>query len=248
VPDDSSIPVTKLPDALEKALERMVEIYLADPVSAVRSQSFIKVLHGYIRDSLEARLTDQAKKAGIEVKLEGQVLGSHKPKDVDVCVVDPVNGPLMLIGVRSQMSAVGKNALNYYEGIIGECISLQDRFPMSSHGYVYLMPKTVIKEGSEAEVINHPRYARMYEAITGRGGNEYSKSRGIFDQFAYMVVDFTASPPRLEDQLIQGPSEFDLSIITFVDRMIETFNSRMLFREIFTPEPPAQTAMALEAS
>lgn len=44
----------------------------------------------------------------------------HTPKDVDVAVMDPDNGPLMLVGVRSQMSSVGKNQPNDYEGIVGE--------------------------------------------------------------------------------------------------------------------------------
>ena len=55
---------------------------------------------------------------------EATIYGSHKPKHVDVSVIDPENGPLVMVGIRSQMSSVAKNALTYYEGIIGECISM----------------------------------------------------------------------------------------------------------------------------
>ena len=99
-----------------------------------------------------------------------------------------------MIGVRSQMSSVGKNVLNYYEGIVGECISLQDRFPMSTIGYAYLMPLRPIMEGRETEVIDHARFAKMYAAISGRSGQDYKNVRGIYDQFAYLVVDFDQHP------------------------------------------------------
>src|ERR1700752_3228526 len=37
-------------------LKQMGEIYRADPEKAVKGQSFIKVLHGYVGDQLQARL------------------------------------------------------------------------------------------------------------------------------------------------------------------------------------------------
>jgi hypothetical protein len=217
--------------SLGSTISAMGMDYLLDPVKAVRSQSFIKILHTYLHGDLNARLTPFAKQRGIAVRDEVKLLGSHKPKDVDVALVDPDNGPLMTIGVRSQMSSIGKNVLNYYEGIIGECISLQDRFPMAVHGYVYLMPLKPIKAGKESESIDFVRFARMYAAITGRSGQDYSSIRGIYDQFAYMVVDFDAS--ALADHVYQPSIVADLSIETFLDRMITTFKERMLFWDIF---------------
>ncbi len=219
---------------LSDVLRQMGVLYRSDPTVAVRGQGFIKYLHNYIGTQLEARLTRFAVRRGITIKYEADILGSTKPKDVDVAVLDPYNGPLMLIGVRSQMSSVGKNVLTYYEGIVGECISLQDRFPMSTHGYVYLHPLTSIKQGRERESITHGRYARMYAAVTGRSGPGYKSARGIFDQFAYMVVDFEETPPRLRDDVVRAtvPAP-DLSIDTFVERMIATFNARTLFWDVF---------------
>lgn len=233
-------------------LQAMGASYRADPVQAVRSQEFIQLLHRYIGTQLEARLTIFAIKRGIKVVYkdeksdlykgktrvrkisEAHILSSTKPKNVDVAVIDPENGPLVIIGVRSQMSSVGKNVLTYYEGIVGECISLQDRFPMSTHGYVYLHPLTSIKQGKESESIDHPRYARFYADVSGRSGPTWKTIRGVFDQFAYMVVDFEQNPPKLCDDIARKSTETtDMCIATFVDRIVNTFNSRLLFWDVF---------------
>lgn len=218
-----------------QCLVDMGGIYRADPVKAVRGQAFIKCLHGYLINEIDSRLTPYARRRGIKVVAEATILGSHKPKDVDVAVIDPENGPLLMIGVRSQMSSVGKNVLTYYEGIVGECISLQDRFPMSTIGYVYLMPLRPIKEGKELELVDHPRFAKMYAAITGRSGQDYKNVRGVYDQFAYLVVDFDKEPPEIRDDLVEASVPLcDLHIATFVDRMLDTFKSRLLFVDVFT--------------
>lgn len=213
-------------------LGEMHKIYTDDPVRAVRGQAFINILHKAISSDLTDQLSDQARSRNIRVVQEATIYGSHKPKDVDISVIEPTNGPLMMIGIRSQMSSVGKNALTYYESIIGECISLQDRFPMAVIGYVYLMPVRPIKEGRETEVIDHSRYTRMYDAITGRSGQLYRNIRGVFDEFAYMIVDFTTTPPSLRDDLLAG-TEHELSVTNFVERMIETFKQRHIFLDVF---------------
>lgn len=215
-------------------LQEMHNVYVSDPIKAVRGQAFIKILHEQINADLTARLTTKfSTDRHIVARNEAMIFGSHKPKDVDVSVIDPDNGPLIMIGIRSQMSSIGKNVLNYYEGIIGECISLQDRFPMAVIGYIYLMPLQPIKEGREQERVDHTRYAKFYDAVTGREGQAYKDIRGIFDQFAYMIVDFASTPPSLHDELIPTDLKHDLKISTFVDRMIDTFKSRHVFLDIF---------------
>lgn len=226
----SQDPAVELP----MVLERMGQTYRSNPILAVRGQAFINILHQYVASQLNARLTRFARRRGIKVRSEATILGSTKPKNVDIEVIDPENGPLVLIGVRSQMSSVGKNVLTYYEGIVGECISLQQRFPMSTHAYIYLHPLTSIKTGKENESIDHPRYARMYAAITGRTGVDYKNQRGVYDQFAYMVVDFEEQPPELRDDIILAAvPNLDMSIHTFIDRTVDTFKSRLLFWDIF---------------
>lgn len=214
---------------IDTMLREMKEIYSTNPSAAVRGSTFIKMLHAQLSADLTARLTPYSVNRRIHVVLEANLFGSHKSKNVDVCVIDPENGPIMTIGIRSQMSSIGKNVLTYYEEIIGDCISLQDRFPMSVYGYVYLMPLHPIKPGLENESVNHKRYARFYDAVTGREGQAYASIRGVYDQWAYSVVDFSVEPPALRDDLVTDGTVHDMRISTFVDRMVNTFKKRHIF-------------------
>ena len=122
-------------ERLTEALTDMKTIFETDPIHAVRSQEFIKTFHKFIAKDLEGFLLPKALKAGVKVVQEAKIFGSYKSKDVDVAVIHPVNGPLICVGVRSQMSSIGKNVLTYYQDIAGEAISLQERFPMSVMGW-----------------------------------------------------------------------------------------------------------------
>jgi hypothetical protein len=65
---------------------------------------------------------------------------------------------------------------------------------------------------------------------------DYKSLRGIYDQFAYMVVDFSKSPPRIEDAIVrQAVPQIDMSIRTFVDRIVATHVERNLFLDYFVP-------------
>ncbi|AIY02981.1 hypothetical protein ART_3382 [Arthrobacter sp. PAMC 25486] len=239
---------------LQQCLLDMKTDFWADPEVAVRSQSFIKTFHRYIAEELRSRLTAAAsKKHGIKVVEEAKIFGSFKSKDVDVAVIHPTNGPLMLIGVRSQMSSVGKNVLTYYQDIVGECISLQERFPMTTMGYAYVHPLEVTpwltkkNVWTKAETPNHARYARMYASIGERDDRLYKHLTGSYDQFAYSVVDFESDPIRLRDDRVKlAVPEMDLSIITFVDRMIDTFLRRNIWMSDIFVQPNLQVA-SLEA-
>lgn len=210
----------------EHCLIEMKQIYEDNPDHAVRSQEFIKTLHGAIAEELRSRLSCKASNEGVYVKEEAPVFGSHKKKNVDIAVIHPINGPLLTIGVRSQMGSVGKNALTYYQDIIGECISLQERFPMMTMGYVYLHPLKT----NGGEKPNHERYSRMYSAIACRDDRLYKNQVGSYDEFAYMVVDFSQDPPVLHDEIVKSvASDIDMSINTFVNRMINTFNRRNIW-------------------
>jgi hypothetical protein len=79
----------------------------------------------------------------------------------------------------------------------------------------------------------------MYEAITGRAGQDYKLLCGIYDEFAYMVVDSDSDPPQLRDDIVRSAvSNTDLRIATFVDRITTKFNARHLFVKYFTTGPP----------
>ena len=235
VANQRSAPDQKLADTLRK----MDRLYRTDPVKAIRGQHFIKLLHKYLAAELTARLHSVARNAGVLVIEEATVLGSHKSKNVDVAVVHPTAGPLLLVGVRSQMSSVGNNVLTYYQDIVGEAVSLQERYPMTVHSYVYLHPRRFEKENKRTGATHvvepdYPRYAKMYRAIAGRDDVLYKSVSGVYDQFAYMLVDFEATPIELCDDLVNAAvPDTDLSIVTFVDRVISTYKRRIIWFELF---------------
>ncbi|MCQ1954129.1 hypothetical protein [Arthrobacter sp. zg-Y238] len=223
---------------LQETLSEMRTLFVSDPEHAVRSQSFIKRFHGHIASELRTSLTPAAIKAGVKVVEEAKIFGSYKSKDVDVAVIHPTNGPLMMVGVRSQMSSVGKNVLTYYQDIVGEAISLQERFPMTTVGYAYIHPLKVVpwttKKGTEtkAENPNHARFARMYASISGRDDRLYKHQTGTYDQFSYSVVDFHSDPVGLRDDIVSAAvPEVDMSIATFVPRLISTFHVRNIWMD-----------------
>lgn len=224
-----------------ETLLKMKTVFEENPEAAVRSQNFIQTFHQFIADDLTSHLTPQAKKQSIRVVQEAKIFGSFKSKDVDVAVIHPTNGPLLLIGVRSQMSSVGKNVLTYYQDIIGEAISLQERFPMCATGYAYLHPLQVVpwqrKDGTwtVAESPDHSRFARMYAGIGSRDDRLYKHQLGSYDHFAYSVVDFQAAEPQLRDDIVrEAVPDLDMSILSFVPRLVDTFNNRNLWiQDIF---------------
>ena len=211
------------PSSYEFCLKEMNDLYDTNPGQAVRSQGFIKTFHGAVAAEFRGRLSRVATKKGVCVVEEAKIFGSSKEKSVDIGVIHPTSGPLLAIGVRSQMSSVGKNIMTYYQDIIGECVSLQERFPMMIMGYIYIHPLTA-KDGKTP---NHERFAKLYASIAARDDRLYKNQIGSYDQFAYLVVDFEKETPQIRDDIVSAAVDgIDLSITTFVDRMIKTFNKR----------------------
>lgn len=204
---------------LESCLEIMKQTYLTNPIVAVRGQGFINLLHDYCVDELV--------NIGVPREIifkEATVFGSHKPKDVDVAVIDKVNGPFIIVGIRSQMSSVSKNILTYYEEIIGDCISLHDRFPMAVVCYVYLLPTRPIKLGLGRENIDLARAEQLFRLITDRG--DWRNTKDKYEHFAFLKVDFTQDPPQLLETITQ------LRIDNFFDKIRDTYNERNFFKPL----------------
>ena len=234
---------------LTSCLANMKQIYLDDPVASVRGSNFIFPLHRYCINQLVniidpsmnlqyipldemvcprgkphyPRTTIQAN--GLQLMQEATLFGSHKNKDADIVLSQYANGPQIIIGVRSQMSSVAKNLENYYEGIIGECISLHDRFPMATIGYVYLLPTEPIKPGLTEEV-HLDKAEKLFEKITGR--SDWRDTHDKYEHFAFLKVDFTQDPPTLL------PTKEVLQMETFFDKLIATHNDRNIFNPIIT--------------
>lgn len=231
---------------LVTCLANMKATYLADPTAAVRGQTFIYQLHKYCVEELNKAigsdkvqkidLADMKQSAGqlhyptapinpkkYQLMQEVTLFGSHKNKDEDIALTHFANGPQIAIGVRSQMSSVGKNLENYHEGIIGECISLHDRFPMATLGYVYLLPKNPIKPGL-VEDIDLDRAESLFRKITER--NDWHSPNDKYEHFAFLKVDFSTDPPYII------PSAAELSIESFFDKLVATHNDRNLFNQL----------------
>ena len=199
---------------LIERLQQMKTVYLDAPVASVRSQAFINVLHNYCIAELNKVGISNEKFSIIK---EAKIYGSHKSKDVDVAVIENINGPQIIIGIRSQMSSISKNLLTYYEEIIGDCISLHDRFPMAVLCYVYLLPKHPIKAGL-METVNLDRAERLFERISGR--YDWRDTKDKYEHFAFLKVDFDTDPPTLMD------TKPLLSIDNFFDNIVKTYNDR----------------------
>lgn len=233
-------------DKLVDCLAQMKATYIADPTAAVRGATFIYKLHKFCVEELEQaigsgkvqkiELSEMKQPMGKPhypaVKIDPQkyqlmqevtLFGSHKNKDEDIALTHFANGPQIAIGVRSQMSSVGKNIENYYEGIIGECISLHDRFPMATLGYVYLLPKNPIKPGLDEE-IDLDRAESLFKKITNRA--DWHNPNDRYEHFAFLKVDFSTDPPTIL------PTVPELSIETFFDKLVKTHNERNLFNQL----------------
>lgn len=218
--------------AIDDCLRDMWKVYQSNPVVAVRGQGFIKKLHKTIRNELERRLCKSAVARGIRVGEEITIYGSYKAKDVDIAIYDPYSGPLVLVGVRSQMSSIGKNVLTYYQDIAGEAVSLQARFPMAVTAYAYLHPLNYFDKNSKKST-DYIRYARLYAALSGRDDKMYRHISGIYDHFAYMLVDFDKKTPKVCDHLVVDATDVDLSIYTLVDRIVDTVKRRTVWLDLF---------------
>lgn len=233
-------------DKLIECLTDMKSTYLHDPTGAVRSSDFIYHLHKYCVNELyntlgptkvqKIELSDMKLPNGkphypnipidakkYQLMQEATLFGSHKNKDTDIVLSHYANGPQIAIGIRSQMSSVGKNIETYYESIIGECISLHDRFPMATVGYVYLLPKNPIKPGL-TESIDLDRAESLFKKITGR--LDWHSPVDKYEHFAFIKVDFDTDPPTIIETCAE------LSIENFFDKLIETHNDRNLFNPL----------------
>ncbi len=202
---------------LNKTLSEMKKTFLADPKTAVRGQGFIKQLHGYCIEELGNR----GFSGELEPRGEIRVLTSHKFKDVDVSIVHPTSGPLLIIGVRSQMSSLGKNFLNYYEMEVGEVSAIHERYPLCVVGLLYLHPTKSILPGAKKESFDFDRAEKMFALISDR--TKSSDPQAHYEEIAYLQVDFHKNPPTLNQKF---PTLENLRIDNFFDRLLQKYIER----------------------
>lgn len=224
---------------LISVIEEMRDLYINDAENAVRSKKMISKLENFLKENIENSLSDLGKRE-LSVKNEIVIFQSEKDKNVDIALIHPINGPLITIGVRSQMSSVAKNTLTYYQDIVGECVGLQSRYPMSVHSYVYMHPKEIIAKGKLAkENINHLKYAHLFNSLGGRAklnSLDYKSliiNKSVFDYFSYFVVDFKSTPVTYKDNWEEDGIENLSTIENLVKGLIKTTKERFHFKDYF---------------
>ena len=140
---------------------------------------------------------------------------------MDVAVVHPTSGPLLIIGVRSQMSSLGKNFLNYYEMEVGEVSSIHERYPLCVVGLLYLHPTVSILPGSEKQTFDFKKAENMFSLITGR--EKPHDPEGIYEEIAYIRINFDQDPPTLDEGF---PKHEDLRLENFFDKLLQKYIER----------------------
>jgi len=203
---------------LRSHLTQMKKIFLKDPIAAVRGQGFIKILHDYCMLELTSRGFN--KKPLVPVG-EAKILTSHKLKDTDVAIIHPTSGPLLIIGVRSQMSSLSKNFLNYFEMEVGEVSAIHERYPLCVVGLLYLHPLSSILTGKEKENFDFVKAEKMFNLITGR--EKGYDPQGLYEEIAYMRIDFKKNPPHLDESF---PANKDLRLDNFFDKLLDKYIKR----------------------
>lgn len=222
-------------------LTEMRDLYLEDAQYAVRSKKFIGLLEKKILDDIWDQLTPKGKKT-LKPGHEILILQDAKIKNVDIAIIDPNSGPLLTVGIRSQMNSIAKNTLTYFQDIRGELAGLIQRYPLSVHGYIYLHPKEIIDAPGKTfkkENINHSKYARIAADISGRGEQAHiivansHLIRNAYDHFSYFVVDFEKDPVDYKDNWDELELGVDLSLDNFVDNILQTCRRRFFFTDYF---------------
>ncbi|MCS3829512.1 hypothetical protein GGP91_001589 [Salinibacter ruber] len=203
--------------------------------SFIRSHELIMPIHEVVKTSLRDELKERNLSFQIhppvgETSPELKFFGYLKSKKQDISVLfdgdSPVpekinEGPLegvkdpvgkdvsrrsIVIGVRSQMSSVGKNFDTLMERLFAETLNLRLRLTSLTMGEVYLLPvvpykSEPMKENKvrwKDETIKIETFLRTFSAFSGRSPNDYEdKEEYMYERSALLLTDFRHSPPKV---------------------------------------------------
>ena len=202
---------------LVSVLKEMKTIYLRNPANAVRSSKFINKLHDYSAYELKKCIKTSE---DIEIKPEAKIYGAHKPKKVDVAVIQKDNGPILGISLKSQMNSIAKNFVDRYENALGDATGLHEKFPFLVLGMLYLLPLKTIGART-VESPNFEKIEKYLSSITER--EDWDARTSKYEHFALLIVDFNKNPPKIVTTI---PSEKSLKIDDFFDKLMETYQNR----------------------
>lgn len=215
---------------LTNTLIEMKRLYEENPQKAVRGQGMIKQLHDFsIRELKRLGISERK----FIIKPEATIFGAHKPKEVDVAVIHKEVGPLIIVSIRSQMSSIDKNFINYYEGIIGDVISLHEKYPDLVIGEIYMLPKETIIRDLDGHRRIEPHDLRKKEKLFKRITNRKDGKDRLdkYEHLAFLAVDFVKEPPEVLDI----PEDPTLRIEDFYDKLLRTYEERNPFLDILEP-------------
>lgn len=222
--------------------------------SFIRSHELIMPIHEVVKQSLRDELNRRnlsfqihppvgetspelkfvgylkSKKQDISVLFDGDSPTPEKIKEGPLKgVTDPVGEDVsrtsIVIGVRSQMSSIGKNFDTLMERLFAETLNLRLRLTSLTMGEVYLLPIVPYKSepmkqnrvGWKNDTIKIETFLRTFSAFSGRSANDYEdKEEYMYERSALLLTDFRHSPPKVyrttkelkKDDFVS--SEFDI--------------------------------------
>ena len=246
-------------------------------VSLITSGQLIQNIHEVVKISLKEGLGKEGfKDFSIHPPIgksspEKDVWGFLKKKKQDVVVLfekekeDEIEeGPLkgtkdllgknatkysIVIGIRSQLSSVGKNTDTLMERAFAETFNLRLRHPYLVMGEVYIL---IVKEYDE-QVMKENRiefkdkyskvekYISIFNAMSGRNNYDKFLDNYKYEKSALLLVDFSREPAKIysnleelkEDGIVSQDFSEDFSLLSpqnFVKDLIDAYKVRHNFR------------------
>lgn len=247
-------------------------------LSLIKSGRLIQNIHEVVKISLKKSLEKEGfKDFSIHPPIgksspEKDVWGFLKKKKQDVVVLFEKeqseiieNGPLkgtedligrkatkssMVIGVRSQLSSVGKNTDTLMERAFAETFNLRIRHPYLVMGEVYML---IVKEYDEQAMKENriefkdkyskvENYISIFNAMSGRNNYDQLLDSYKYENSALLLVDFSREPAKIytnleelkEDGIVSQAFSEDFSLMApqnFVKGLIDAYKVRHNFSD-----------------
>lgn len=246
--------------------------------SLIRSGQLIQNIHEVVKISLNESLEKEGfKDFSIHPPIgksspEKDVWGFLKKKKQDVVVLFEKEkeevieeGPLkgtkdllgknatkysIVIGIRSQLSSVGKNTDTLMERAFAETINLRLRHPYLVMGEVYML---IVKEYDEQAMKENriefkdnyskvENYISIFNAMSGRNNYDQLLDSYKYEKSALLLVDFSREPAKIytnleelkEDGIVSQAFSEDFSLLApqnFVKGLIDAYKVRHNFSD-----------------
>lgn len=246
-------------------------------VSLITSGQLIQNIHEVVKISLKKSLEKEGfKDFSIHPPIgksspEKDVWGFLKKKKQDVVVLfekekeDEIEeGPLkgtkdllgknatkysIVIGIRSQLSSVGKNTDTLMERAFAETFNLRLRHPYLVMGEVYML---IVKEYDEQAMKENriefkdnyskvEKYISIFNAMSGRDNHDKFLDSYKYERSALVLVDYSREPAKIytnleelkEDDIVSQDFSEDFSLLSpqnFVKDLIDAYKVRHNFR------------------